>query len=235
MGAFLKNSSCLLEADARRPGLAEDPVHLLPALGSEEYNAIVDNFSGRHVARAPEVNQMPGQVSDEQLVSIIERQCRESPSAMAVFDSKRSLTYFDLLQRGQEIATCLLTTPGLRNSNLTVGHPELVGLGMERGCEWVIAMVGVLLAGMAYVPLDPAHPKKRLENLIEQTELKTVLSTAESYSQFRWIEEEQHAKVVIVEDQKGRPIDHKAIEKAKPHPSDVSFVLFTSGSTGEPK
>ena len=62
-----------------------------------------------------------------------------------------------------------------------------------------------------------------------------MLTTVPCAGQFAWLEAEGRARVLLVEDQRGAPVRQAALEQARPRPGDVCFVLFTSGSTGQPK
>lgn len=191
--------------------------------------------------------------SDENLTDMIERQAAEQPDAMAIVDNAISLTYSQLRSLARSVAYCLLTQPGLRNSELAPGTPEAVGLGMERGVEWVVSLLGVLYAGMAYVPLDPALPDARLRHIVESAELQTVLTTASCRARFQWVQEvstgAQSLPVCLLPVSQalaytcGRQGDASQQEEevgrvlgaAKAQGSDPCYILFTSGSTGQPK
>eukprot|EP00271_Cylindrocystis_brebissonii_P006430 TRINITY_DN19225_c0_g1_i1.p1 TRINITY_DN19225_c0_g1~~TRINITY_DN19225_c0_g1_i1.p1 ORF type:complete len:1376 (+),score=226.41 TRINITY_DN19225_c0_g1_i1:283-4128(+) len=124
---------------------------------------------------------------------------------------------------------------GLGESNDGSSSPELIGLGLDRSCEWIIAMVGILMAGLGYTPLDPSYPRSRIEKIAKMAELKTVFTSVEYEETFRWMEADGLAKVRRVEDHKGKAVVSKALEAARPEGASVAYVLFTSGSTGEPK
>lgn len=105
---------------------------------------------------------------------------------------------------------------------------DRVGLCLDRSVEMVAAVVGILKAGAAYVPLDPAYPAERLAMMEEDAALRFVLAHAAHAERFGevlvW---EEIEKTVANEPAESVGID--------PGPEDVAYVIFTSGSTGRPK
>lgn len=230
MTRFAHNYVQIVESLVTSPEAVDMPVYLLQMLAGKEGKEVLDQFSKRSMRSALE-----SPIRESSLIDILERQARRYPDAIAVIDKQRSLTYLELYNRAKEVASVLLTTPGLRNQNNTAGQLELVGLGLGRGHEWVVAMAGVLMARMAYCPLDPQYPKARIEKLVAQAEINAVLSNVDCIDSFSWLEREDKARVFLLEDLKGSTVDLKALEEAKPTGSDACYVLFTSCSTGEPK
>eukprot|EP00897_Mesotaenium_endlicherianum_P002461 jgi/Mesen1/2242/ME000153S01465 len=216
------------------------PVSSLTILSGHEEEAVLGEFSRRQIRRA-----LDGQAVDETLVDIIERQARACPEETAVVDKYGMLTYHELVTRAREVATYLLVAAERRGrskdhheggGSKALVSPPLVGMGLDRCREWVVAMVGIMMAGMGYCPLDPSHPRARIQELVEQTSVKVVLTTRESSSLFSWLNQDLKVEVTLVEDLKGaHRVDLRALEGARPSGSSVCYVLFTSGSTGKPK
>ncbi len=97
-----------------------------------------------------------------------------------------------------------------------VGPGERVGIAMDRSEQLIVALMGVLKAGAAYVPLDPSYPADRLAYMTEQASLKVVLTEVGDY------------------DQPDHPLTDA--ERLRPlRPDDTAYVIYTSGSTGKPK
>ncbi|MFF5858309.1 amino acid adenylation domain-containing protein [Streptomyces sp. NPDC012751] len=146
-----------------------------------------------------------------------ERQAKRSPDRTAVVIGETRLSYAEIDRMANGIAR-RLTAAGVR-----VG--DRVGLCVRRDAWLVPGILGVLKAGAAYVPLDPAYPGERIRFIAEDASLSVVLTSAGT----------EHvvpdgATPVPVEDT--RPADGPG-PLAEPH--DVAYVMYTSGSTGTPK
>ncbi|HEV2844130.1 MAG TPA: amino acid adenylation domain-containing protein, partial [Thermoanaerobaculia bacterium] len=124
---------------------------------------------------------------------------------MAVVYGGERLTYGDLDRRANQVANHLI--------GLGVAPGDMVGLRFERSLEMVAAVVGVLKAGAAYVPLDPAYPAERLDFMIEDSGVTVVLT------------EESLAGLEGDASDPGIPVSAE-------HPA---YVIYTSGSKGRPK
>ncbi len=141
---------------------------------------------------------------------LVERWCRELPDAPAVVDAEgRALTYGELAERSGRLAG-FLRAQG-------VGPESIVAVLMERSAELLVAQLGVLKAGAAYLSLDPAHPAERLAFMLEETAAPVVL-TQESLHRDR----EEIARCA--------PLPPRMVE-----PDHLAYVIYTSGSTGRPK
>ncbi|HEV7589937.1 MAG TPA: amino acid adenylation domain-containing protein, partial [Longimicrobium sp.] len=153
----------------------------------------------------------------------VERAARAHPHAVALEFEGATLTYAELDARATRLARRLRA--------LRVGVESRVGVCAGRSLELVVALLAVLKAGAAYVPLDPAYPRERLAGMIEDGGVRLVLAQARAA--------ERLPASVRVE-----PLDRAeadaAHESAAPFesgaaPGSLAYVLFTSGSTGRPK
>ncbi len=142
---------------------------------------------------------------------------------MAVVDGDRRLTYREIDARANQLAHHL--------RRLGVGRETLVGLCLERSADLVVAILGVLKAGAAYVPLDPCHATQRLAFYLADARASVLVSTR-SIGQ-SWSEE---LPVVYLD-------EHAAALRTEPESppellgssDDLAYVIYTSGSTGTPK
>src|SRR5262249_39017123 len=132
------------------------------------------------------------------------------------------ISYEELNRRSNQLGNYL--------RRMGVGAEELVGLSMERGIEMVVGMLGILKAGGGYVPLDVEYPVERLEYMIKDGEIG-VSGEKEC---------EQLSKVAarVVKTEREREEIGRESEEAPDGGvggENVAYVMYTSGSTGEPK
>jgi len=161
------------------------------------------------------------------LHQLFERQATQTPDAVAVIDKEQQITYRALNTLSDRMAHYL--------QNLAIGPEALVGLYLERSVAQVIAILGVLKAGAAYVPLDLSAPLQRLRFIATDAHIKMVLTSQQLQAQLtEWPEQ---IPIVALESMR----EHMASEQDLPalvsnlSPSNLAYVIYTSGSTGEPK
>ncbi|WP_328433271.1 non-ribosomal peptide synthetase [Streptomyces sp. NBC_00425] len=160
----------------------------------------------------------PARTAAVSVVEALRDRCRTAPDAVASEFWDATLTYGELQARAERMAGALAAR-GVRAESA-------VGLAMEPSASLVVAMLAVLLAGAAYVPLDPGHPDARLAHMV--TDSGACLVIADRDLSFA-------GEVPVV------PVGELAAESAgpaelaPPHPDQQACVLYTSGSTGLPK
>ena len=173
------------------------------------------------IRKSRQVNATAQPVSPETLTGLFIKQAEHQPDHTAVITSSGRISYKVLYHRSMTIAS-LLADHGARNN-------ALVGIVMEKGWEQVAAVLGVLNAGAAYLPIDPTVPKERLWHLLEDGEVKSVLTQSWLEQQLEWPESVDLFSVDILDYTCPTSIQ---IEQ---RPEDLAYVIHTSGSTGMPK
>jgi amino acid adenylation domain-containing protein len=164
------------------------------------------------------------------LHELFEAQVKAAPNAEALVVGAGRLTYRELNSRANRVAHHL--------RSLGVGPEILVGIFLERSADMVIAMLGVLKAGGAYLPLDPAYPPDRLVFMLEDAQVHTVLTQASLVATLHGFQlsDERAAPHFVCLDT-DRRITLASAENPGPlaQARNLSYVIYTSGSTGRPK
>lgn len=124
-------------------------------------------------------------------------------------------------------ARCIATK--LCHQGVVAGTP--VAIVMDKGWEQVVAVLGILLAGGAYVPIDAQSPADRRDRILHQTRAKYVLTQPHVNTRITWPTELE--PIVVTEDILHSIVDVELADKL--NGNDLAYVLFTSGSTGTPK
>jgi amino acid adenylation domain-containing protein len=144
------------------------------------------------------------------------QQCRQQPEALALLENDRSLSYGQLLQSAQAVATELQTM------GIQPGQP--VAIHLDRGIAATIATFGVLLAGACYVPLDLKNPIPRLSYIIEDAQVVAVIGWADAPT---WLNNKLWLDINSCPDAQPLSVNAQA--------SSLAAILYTSGSTGHPR
>jgi amino acid adenylation domain-containing protein len=135
-----------------------------------------------------------------------ESQVERTPEAVALICEGEQMTFRQLNERANQLAH--------RLQRLGVGPDSLVGICLERSLDLIAGLLGILKAGAAYVPLDPAYPRDRLQLMLEDAGAQIVV-TPESLHE----------------------LDSESTANCRSNVSsaNLAYVIYTSGSTGRPK
>ena len=200
----------LLRAVVEKP---EQPVDRLPLLDEDERRQVLVDGTGMALALA-----------DVCIHELFEQQAEKTPQAVAVKRGDKHLTYSELNHRANQLAHYL--------RRLGAGPEVVVGIFLERSLEMLVALLGVLKAGSAYVPLDPAYPEQRLRYMLENSEAAIVLTCATpspslATSAITIVRLDSESDTIAQESQQS--LERMTVS------GTLAYVLYTSGSSGEPK
>ncbi|HEX9736952.1 MAG TPA: amino acid adenylation domain-containing protein [Thermoanaerobaculia bacterium] len=174
------------------------------------------------IARRSEANATEGPLPGAMLHELFLHQVSVRPDQAAVIAAGRVLTYRELEKRSRWLGHRLRTLGARPNT--------LVGVVMESGWQQIVAVLGVLTSGAAYLPVDPGLPRERRRLLLERGEVELVVTQP-------WLERELEwppgIESIAVENEEptGEPPSLPPIQGLE----DLAYVIFTSGSTGLPK
>ncbi len=158
------------------------------------------------------------------LHQLVEAQALQSPEAIAVTFGDEQLTYGELDRQANQLARHLIACGAREGAR--------IGLCMERATAMVVALLGILKTGAAYVPLDPAFPADRLAYMLEDAQAHIVVTSHQSASSLP----DSTAQIVYLDELSETLARHDAAESpVEVHPTSPAYVIYTSGSTGRPK
>jgi amino acid adenylation domain-containing protein len=158
------------------------------------------------------------------VVELFQEQVRTQPEKLAVKAAGQTISYAELDLKSSLVAA------ELQRCGLALEEP--VAILIAASCEYVIAMLGVLKAGGSYLPLDPSSPAKRLESLLQASGSHFVLADSNGNQPAKeWLGTRLEVTAIL-----GRTsVAPQKFQVASPSPRRRAYIVYTSGSTGEPK
>jgi amino acid adenylation domain-containing protein len=160
---------------------------------------------------------------DARVPELVARQAAATPAAVAIDDGVETLTYADLNARAEGLAA--------RLRSLGVGVDDPVAIVLPRSAGLVVAALGIMKAGGAYLPLDPAYPDARLASVLADARPPVVVTDARGTAR---LSASGGRLITLDAIPNGDPRDDAGAEVSLA-PSHLAYVIYTSGSTGCPK
>jgi amino acid adenylation domain-containing protein len=208
---MLSHYQKLLEGFVSNP---DQHISRLPLLTEPELRQVTVDWNG---ARADHP-------SDSCIYELFELQVERTPQAVAVECEGAELTFEELNHKSNQLARYLLARG--------VQPEALIGVGLERGLDLAVTLLGILKAGAAYVPLDLSYPRDRLAFMAEDAALKVMIT------QERFVEFLPASGLDVVSLDRDWERIHRE-DRENPGivtaPDAAAYVIYTSGSTGQPK
>ena len=163
-------------------------------------------------------------VHQSSIIALFKRQAALRPFAPALEVNDRTLTYEALDARSNSVARQL--------TGLGVQFNEVVGICLKRTENLIIGILGVLKAGAAYLPLNPEDPPLRLGWILARAEARFTLTDSDSKSHLP-----EGSSQLLLLDRQSAVMEERASDDTTelPKPTDLAYVIFTSGTTGHPK
>jgi amino acid adenylation domain-containing protein len=163
--------------------------------------------------------------SDKCIHDLIEAQALRTPEKTAVICRDRSLTYRELWEKASKLAR--------RLQRLGVGPETVVAILMDRSLDMIVALLGVLKAGGAYLPLDPTFPSERVALMLKDSDARVVLTQ----NNRKGVLGNSAAIVISLDESDAGEETCDQLDALTPDQSATSlaYLMYTSGSTGTPK
>jgi amino acid adenylation domain-containing protein len=161
---------------------------------------------------------------EKRAIDLFEEQVDDQPDALAVAFQDVALSYGELNASANQLAHYLL--------KYNIKSDDIVGICLPRSHEMIIAMLAVMKAGAAFVPLDPGVPSQRLAYMVDDTQLKCLITVEELSARFP----DYHGPTAIL-DSKTAELEKESTKNLGKlsNAHNLAFVIYTSGSTGDPK
>ena len=201
------------------------PVSRLQLISPGEVDRLVYRWN-------PEPQEFPG-LKQKCMHHYVEEQARRYPGRMALeYYSRlgdrvlhRTMTYGELNERANRLAHYL--------REKGVGVDDAVALFMERSLDMMVALLGILKAGAAYLPIDPANPKNRVDFMLNDSGVRLVLTQRKLRQRLK----DHPCCSIIALDEAWTSIEQYSSENPKLalSPDHLAYLIYTSGSTGIPK
>ncbi|MFJ9852283.1 non-ribosomal peptide synthase/polyketide synthase [Streptomyces sp. NPDC101150] len=224
LSGMVEYSTDLFDA-ATVEGIVDRWLRLLRAVVADPGRRIgqVDVLSADELrALLPAGVDRSGELPESGITELFERQVRANPTAVAVVSGEVTLTYGELNARANRLAHHLIARG--------VGPEQLVALALPRSAELVVAILAVLKAGAAYVPVDPEYPAARIAYLLQDARPSLLVTTGRTGE----LPDADPVDRLLLD-----AVDLDGLPDTDPEvlldPGRPAYVIHTSGSTGNPK
>lgn len=177
------------------------------------------------------INNTAAPISEEMLHTLFAAQVEARKNELAVICDQQSLTYQELYEKSNQVGHKLRSVAMPSGLSRGVTPNQLVAVVMDKGWEQIVAVMGILAAGAAYVPIDPNLPQERRDYLLKNSQVNLVLT--QSWLKEKLAQSPGTIKLCI-------DTQNFAQESTEPldsiqNPDDLAYLIYTSGSTGVPK
>jgi amino acid adenylation domain-containing protein len=205
--AMLTQLRCLAEAALRAPG---ERIDRLDMLVEQERHTVLYAFNDTEILR-----------SQATIVSLFEICAASHAEAPAVIEGGRTVSYRELNAQANRLAH------SFAQDGLDLESP--VAVFLERSIDWVTVVLGILKAGAVYVPIDSAHPRARLAQMLQDGRVAAIVTS----SRLSELLPSSAARVIRLDRETFAASTHNP--SLRSGEANVAYVIYTSGSTGVPK
>ncbi|SFR34746.1 non-ribosomal peptide synthase domain TIGR01720/amino acid adenylation domain-containing protein [Robiginitalea myxolifaciens] len=180
----------------------------IPLLSPKEIQAVLEEPAGQKLPFA----------DYQGIHEVILEIAKHHPDKVAVQFGDEKMTYRELILEAGKVAFHLQIEK----------HQGIVGLCMENSCNMIAGMLGILLSGHAYLPLDPGYPDERLQFMVGDAQIKKIVTQSDLAPKLAALGIEP----LIIEDLQATNTPPSLVSVGR---EDYAYMIYTSGSTGQPK
>lgn len=203
--------------------MAEAYQYILQAIANHP-NQKIGDIDIHSVLEKGKTNQPEKIEIPKTLIQLFEEQVKRTPEKTALLLSGISISYQDLDEKSSHIANQLIS--------LGSKSGDFIACYQEQSIDRIIALLGIIKSGAAYVPLDTTYPIDRIKTLLDDTKPKFFITT-EKFSQ---IKNEITEPVLLIEEMLNNPQENNRKSYSDTHsPTNIIYIIHTSGTTGMPK
>lgn len=175
-------------------------------LSNYERDFILDKFNNT-------VMEYP---KDKTIIELFEEQVAKNPDKIAIEFGEKKLTFNELNSKANYVGNTL-REQGIKSE-------DIVGITINRSIEMIVSIFGILKSGAGYLPIDPQHPKERIEYMLENSNANIILSD----------ENREFDNITVIQVNEATPMQQENIPVITKS-NDIAYVIYTSGTTGTPK
>ena len=192
----------------------DQPIMDLPMMGEHELQQVQIAWNDTTMA-------YPG---EQRIEALFTGQANATPDSIAVVCEQQSMSYADLNRAANQLGHYL--------QSKDIGNGSLVGIYLERSIDMMVALLGILKAGATYVPLDPLFPPDRIRFMMDDAELKGLVTQSSLLDDIQ-----SKPPLVLCLDEAATELAQQATTDTvhSGTSDDLAYVIYTSGSTGKPK
>lgn len=212
-----KNFKTLLNSIIEHP---EENIFSLPLLTKVELKNILIDWN----------NTQKNYPKSKTVSRLFEEQVQKTPNSVAIVFDDKQLTYNELNQRSNQLAH-YLSKQGIKKPG------TLIAICVERSLEIIIAILGVLKAGAAYVPIDPAYPAARIHYMLKNCQTSIILTQQKFVSLFslKSSTSNYQPKTINLDNKQLFEKENTRNPNNLTRSTDLIYTIYTSGSSGQPK
>uniref|UniRef100_UPI000F7718B8 non-ribosomal peptide synthetase n=1 Tax=Pseudoalteromonas rubra TaxID=43658 RepID=UPI000F7718B8 len=192
--------------------------------------AVADLLSAPERSQLLQAQRVENPWSELMIHQLFEHQAARNGAAIAIVDGQAELSYEQLNRQANQLAHYL-------RAQGHVGTDTIIGLCMERSPNMLIALLAVLKAGGAYLPLDPDYPQQRLTYMLEDSQVNLVLCSKACTQTLAGFTGDMVQLDTLLEGEvlQQHSVDNLSYDPSMQAPSALAYAMYTSGSTGQPK
>ncbi|MEM8676928.1 MAG: amino acid adenylation domain-containing protein [Cyanobacteria bacterium P01_G01_bin.67] len=187
------------------------------------------------------VTEFDFQAEDLKLQDLFFDRVKDNPEQIAIIDKEFTFTYKKISDRVNQLADTL------QQQIKSDSDTNIIAVVLEKGWEQIVAVLGILTASAAYVPIDPSLPRDRALHILSATNAQCIVTTEELANNLEWINKKAeglnnttlHIENLLIVTHyplpitQNKPVTHYPLPIT--HVSNLAYIIYTSGSTGIPK